>query len=149
MSRPTDVLRAGCEILDVVLVPHGFQFALRDAAQSSGGHFAWGDYVRGDRRLELHFRWSLGLVMYHLGDAQVSHVGYVRTVHGVAGGNAYPGFSDDALDGFRHLRHELETYGHTFLRGTDEELRSLLRRAGELERRTPRGFKALFGSGGG
>ena len=131
------------------LVPEGFLFALRDAAKGSGGHYAWGECVRGDRRLKLHFRWSLGLVTYHLGNAQVSHEGYVRTVHGAPGGNAYPGFSDNALDGFRHLRHDLERYRDTFLRGTDEQLRSLLLRAGEQEQRRPRGFKALFDSGRG
>ena len=115
MDRPTDVLRAGCEILDTVLVPHGFHFALRDAARSSGGHFAWGKYVRGDRRLALHFRASLGLVTYHLGDVQVSHESCVRTLHGASVGNAYPGFSDDPLDGFRHLRQDLERYASAFL----------------------------------
>ena len=144
MSRPADVLRAGCEILDSVLVPHGFHFALREAAKSCGGHFAWGEYIRGDRRLALHFQWSLGLVTYHLGDVQVAHEPYVRTVHGVSGENAYPGFSDDPLDGFRHLRHDLEQYGSAFLRGTDEELQSLLLRAVEEVQRRPRGRKALF-----
>jgi hypothetical protein len=143
MNGAADVFRPGCEILDMVLVPLGFQFTLRDAGQSSGGDFAWGEYVRGDRRLELHFRWSLGLVMYHLGSTQVSHEGYVRAM-GAAGGNAYPGFSDNALDGFRHLRRDLEKYGEVFLRGTDDELRSLLLRADEQEQHRPKGFKALW-----
>ena len=149
MERPIDVLRAGCELIAPVLVSDGFQFRLRDAAPSSGGHFAWGEYVRGDRGLALHVRASLGLVTYHLGDLQVPHEAFVRTVHGASGGNAFPGFSNDPLDGFRHLRHDLERYGAAFLRGTDEELRSLLRRTVEQEQRRPRGFKALFDSGAG
>jgi hypothetical protein len=144
MNQPIDVLRAGCEIVDTVLVANGFRFAPGDATESSGGRFARGEYVRGDRRLALHVRASLGLVTYHLGDVHVSHEGYVRTVHGGSGGNAYPGFSDDPLDGFRHFRHDLERYGGTFLRGTDEELRSFLLRAVEQEQRRPMRFKALF-----
>jgi hypothetical protein len=85
-------------------------------------------------------------VTYHLGEVQVSHEGHVRTVHGASGGNAYPGFSDDPLDGFLRLRHDLERYGGALLRGTDEELQSLLLRVVEQEQRRPRGFKALFDS---
>ncbi len=144
MTQATDLLRAGCDILDAVLVPHGFQFILRDAGQSSGGDFAWGEYVRGDRRLVLHFRFSLGLVAYHAGDMHVSHDWFVRAVRGAAG--SYPGFSDDPLDGFRHLRHDLEECGGPFLHGTDDELRLVLQRAAEQERQKPRGFKALFES---
>jgi hypothetical protein len=144
MTRAADLLRAGCDILDAVLVPHGFQFVLRDAGQSSGGDFAWGEYVRGDRRLALHFRASLGLVAYYAGDMNVSHEWFVRAVRGAPG--AYPGFSDDALDGFRHLRHDLEACGGPFLRGTDQELHSVLQRAVEQERHKPKGFKALFES---
>jgi hypothetical protein len=145
---PTDALRAGCEILDPIFVPNGFTFATRDTGRSSGGHFAWGEYVRGERRLALHVRWALGLVTYHFGDVQASHESYVRVVHGISGGNAYPGFSADVLDGFRHLRLDLERYGATFLRGTDEELRSLLVRVDDQEQRRPRGLQALFDPGG-
>jgi hypothetical protein len=94
-------------------------------------------------------RASLGLVSYHLGDLQVPHEAFVRTVHGASGGNAFPGFSTDPLDGFRHLRHDLDRYGAAFLRGSDEELRSLLLRTVEQEQRRPRGFKALFDPGAG
>ena len=143
MNQPGDALEAGQAILDPVLVPHGFQFALRDAGRGSGGHFASGEYVRGSRRLELHYRWSLGLVTYHLADAHATHEAYVRMVHGRPGGNAYPGFSDDRLDAFRHLRHDLESYGEAFLRGSDPELSSLLSRAAQAEQQKPRGLRAL------
>ena len=143
MNRPSDVLRAGSEILDAVMVPHGFHFVFREEGQSSGGDFAWGEYICGDRRLTLHFRSSLGLVTYQFGDIQVSHDGFVREVYGTSGANAYPGFSDDPLDGFRHLRHDLEQYGSVFLRGTDEELQLLLLQAVSRDQRR-RGLKALF-----
>ena len=100
--------RAGCELNAPVLVSDGFQFRLRDAALSSGGHFAWGEYVRGDRRLALPVRASLGLVTYHLDDLQVPHEAFVRTVHGASGGNAFPRFLTTLSMGFRHLRHDLE-----------------------------------------
>jgi hypothetical protein len=145
MRHPTDILREGCDILDAVLVPAGFHFEHRDAGQSSGGQFAWGEYLRSERRLELHFRYSLGLVAYATGELRTSHESLARALLGRSGGNAYPGFSDDPLDGFRHLRQDLERFGTVFLRGGDDELRALLMKAINDEQHRSRGFAALFG----
>ena len=38
---------------------------------------------------------------------------------GVADQAAYPGFSDDPLDGFRHLRSDLERFAEPFLTGKE------------------------------
>ena len=78
---------------------------------------------------------------YHFGDLQVSHEGFARAV---LGQNVYPGFSDNPLDGFRHLREDLEQFGAVFLRGSEDELRSLLVRAAGEEQRRPTGLDALF-----
>jgi hypothetical protein len=59
---PREILLRGKEELDPLLTPQGFYFEFRSEGPSSGGPFAWGEFVRGDRRLELHFRDSLGLV---------------------------------------------------------------------------------------
>ena len=42
----------------------------------------------------------------------------------LGGGSAhhYPGFSDDPLDGFRHLAHDLENFAGDFLIGSGEVL---------------------------
>lgn len=144
MRHPTDILREGCDILDPVLVPAGFHFEHRDAGQSSSGQFAWGEYLRRGRRLELHFRCSLGLVAYAAGELRASHESLARALLGRSGGNAFPGFSDDPLDGFRHLRQDLERFGAIFLRGSDDELRILLTRAADEELRRPKGLAALF-----
>ena len=117
VDRPLEILRKGCEILDPVMNSHGFRFAKRDSGRGSGGYFANGDYVRGDRRLELHFRYSLGLVAYHIGAESVSHDAYLRALTKGEGGNQYPGFSDDPLEGFRHLAHDLQKFCSDFLSG--------------------------------
>jgi hypothetical protein len=122
VDRPLEILRAGCEILDLVMNSHRFRFALRDSGQSCGGDYANGDYVRGDRSLELHFRYSLGLVAYHIGDMSVSHDAYLSALTKGEGGNQYPGFSDDPLDGFRHLAHDLQKFCDDFLSGDGKVL---------------------------
>jgi hypothetical protein len=123
--NPEELLLVGCQILDPVLVPRGFRFHLGTVGQGSGGHFATGEYLRERRGLELHFRGSLGLVSYRLGSVSASHQALMRVVC-APGQNEYPGFSDDPLDGFRHLRTDIERRGQVFLTGTDPELLDLL-----------------------
>ena len=131
---PRAILREGCKILDPVMKRHGFTFVEGQAGQGSGGYFATGNYVRDDRQLELHFRYSLGLVAYHLGSQKVSHESYMREVLGSAGGNLYPGFSDDPLDGFRHLAHDLDRFASDFLSGGGELLVTAATKEKEEER---------------
>jgi hypothetical protein len=121
MRSPEEVLAAGRGIVEPVMAAHGFVWVAGAEGQSSGGTFASGSFVRGNRCLELNFRHSLGLVAYHLGDRSVDHAAYMRAVLGVNGGNQYPGFSSDPIDGFRHLAHDLESFCQSFLSGPDEE----------------------------
>jgi hypothetical protein len=121
-ERPLKIIQMGCEILDPVMNPHGFSVTPGSFGESCGGYFARRDYIRGDRRLDLHFRHSLGLVAYHIGDASVSHDSYLRELTKGVGGNQYPGFSTDPLDEFRHLAHDLQKFCGDFLFGDGEVL---------------------------
>jgi hypothetical protein len=117
-------LAAGVELLSPLMHGSGFSFASLTSGKSSGGWSSSGEFRREQggelRRLELHFRHSLGLVTYHLGGITLGHADYMRAL---AARNEYPGFSDDPLDGFRHLRHDLERYGADFLTGPGDEFR--------------------------
>ena len=94
----------GAAILARELSPAGFTFQLIGRGGSSGGNFAVGRFTRGDQYLELHFRYSLGLVMYGWGDSRLSHADYLA---GLGEAGAYPGYGTDPLDGFRHLAQDL------------------------------------------
>ena len=122
-------MREGAEILAPVLTPHGFKFRLTDSGQSSGGHFACGDYVRGGWRLELHFRWSLGLVGYHHGNLSVGHEHYLWAVTGRRNMGQYPGFSDEPLHGFQTLARDLQVYFEAFLHGDAAQFEHICRDA--------------------
>jgi len=98
------ILTQGAAILGEVLEPAGFVFHPGIHASGSGGPFADGRFVRGDQYIELHFRHSLGLVSYGWGGEALTHEDYLR---GLGAKGAYPGFSDDPLDGFRHLARDL------------------------------------------
>jgi hypothetical protein len=135
--------QGACE-LALVLGPVGFDFVPTGSGRSSGGLFASGEFRKGNRHLELHFRYSLGLVRYHVDGQNLTHeelVRAVRTTNGIHEEGAYPGFSDDPLDAFRRLRGDLERFGRVFTSGTDEEFRVLKRWVDEHPK--ARGFAAI------
>jgi len=142
--NPVEVLREGAAVLASILGPDGFTFVETGSGSSSGGHYASGEFRRENRRLELHVRWSLGLVTYHVGDARLSHqdltraVAATRHLHEPA---QYPGFSDQPVDGFRHLGADLVRFGRVFTQGTAEEFSALV--AWVRQHPKPKGLKAL------
>ena len=115
-EEPKRLLLAGIELLNPVLVPAGFVFTLNDHGKGSGGWFASGSYKRDERRLELHFRYSLGLVQYHVGTYKLDHESYMRFA-GVYGQNKYPDFPERPLESFVHLASDISTYCSDFLSG--------------------------------
>jgi hypothetical protein len=133
---PAKLLAAGAEILSKVLRSHGFKYRRGRTAKGSGGTAAVGEFLKGNRRLELHFRYSLGLVTYHLEATQqgsITHEDYMWSVIGQPFASQYPGFSDDPLEGFRGLSSDLEQYGQDFLDGSDSEFLRHIQRATDLK----------------
>ena len=120
---PRAVLLDGAEILTQTLAPHGFSFVQGPIGKGSGGHFASGDFVRGDRRLELHFRYGLGLVKYHLGDVSIDHETYLRSL-GKWPERRYLDFSSEPLESFRALAHDLTRFCSDFLSGPGTEFKA-------------------------
>jgi hypothetical protein len=138
------LLERGVAELAEVLGPAGFEFIQTDDGAGSDGPFASGEFLRGDRRLELHVRSSLGLVRYHFGEASMSHEDLVRGVRAlevISVEGQYPGFSNDPMDGFRHLRHDLERFGAIFLRGGAKAFRALKKWVDKRPKQT--GFAGL------
>jgi len=115
---PEATLRQGASILTPALQPLGFRFDVVQVDESSGGPFAVWVFDRGDRSIELHVRSALGIVMYRVGDASLEHRAFMDEL-GVVD-RAYPGFSDDPLDGFRHLLEDLRKHGESFLDGSGD-----------------------------
>ena len=127
MLSPETILADGVAILEPLLRDHGFEYLRGEEGTGSGGKFARGRFVKGNRRLELHVRTALGLVRYHVGRLSLSHDDYMRALTESKGD--YPGYSDDPLDGFRHLLSDLEHHGEVFLSGSDGAFRELHDRA--------------------
>ena len=122
--RPAEDLREGMEVLQPLMQGHGFEYRAGSEGKGSGGPFASGSFVRGDRRLELHVRYSLGLVSYHVGFASLDHESYMRLL-GVYGSNRYPGFDGSNREVFERLRDDLREFGGDFLSGSGSALSTL------------------------
>ena len=122
-KSPQDILVAGAKILAPVLEPHGFIFKLETHGKSSGGWFASGSFSRSDRQLELHFRYSLGLVTYHLDQVLLDHEIYMRLL-GVYGVNQYPDFPQEPLESFHHLAKDIQDYCQDFICGDGQEFQA-------------------------
>jgi hypothetical protein len=110
------ILDAGAIIVGVVIEPHGFQWALGNTHAGHPGNAARGAYVKGDRQLELGFRWSLGPVTYRIGTDSVNHEALMKYAGHYAEAE-YPGYSTDPLDAFRHLASDLQRFCGDFMFG--------------------------------
>ena len=128
----------GVTKLKPILKPYGFKFVLESEGLSSGGHSSSVAFIAGVKRLELHFRYSLGLVSYQIGGIQIDHVDFIAAQGGK--GN-YPGFSQNPIDAFRHLADDLRTYGEPFLMNETTKFEEIVE---EFKANPPvKGFKAL------
>ena len=138
MKAPKEQLKEGAALLERILKPHDFRFKFGGSGHSSGGDFAYGAFVRKERRLEIHVRSSLGLVSYSIGDAKLDHESYMHLL-GVFPNNKYPSFSDDVRSQFAALAEDIERYCDDFVGGDGEQFRRLARK---LEQ-NPSMFKGL------
>ena len=136
--NPDTELKIGLAILESIMSKNGFVFSYTSAGRSSGGDFSAGRYENGFRYLNLSVRYTLGLVTYQLGEKEIDHQSYLRTV-GKKG--KYPGFSKQVSEAFEHLASDLENYFSVFLQGSEADLIQIM----EQNRSNPRnvGFSAL------
>jgi hypothetical protein len=119
-AGPEEILLQGSELLKPLFSEYGFNFARLGAGNSSGGRFASAEFRRSDRSFQFHFRYSLGMVTYHLGSESISHEEYMCSVLGKPYLSHYPGFSSDPLEAFRDLRDDLQSYCSDFLHGSND-----------------------------
>ncbi|HWR13657.1 MAG TPA: hypothetical protein VN577_02425 [Terriglobales bacterium] len=122
MANPERVLRHGATILKPIFDPSGFKFRKESSGRSSGGAYASGAFVKGNRRFEFHVRDSLGLVTYRVGGTQLSHTDYMTQL-GVK--HLYPTFGEEFQSQFEALAHDVVTFAQDFLQGDGAEFKRL------------------------
>lgn len=126
--EPVAAVHAGRQLLDPVLMAHGFCFQLAGAGNSSGGAFAAARYTARDREMAFSYRQAIGCVTYACGGPQVSHGDLMRLL-GVASVSRFAWFDRTVpMAGFEALALDIQTYLQPFTRGTDAEARAFLYR---------------------
>lgn len=131
---PETLLVAGNEILSPVLGEAGFSIDSQTFSTGSGGPFGVSRWVRGTQWIELHVRWALGIVCYGWGDESFDHAHMVGALGVTA---SYPGFSQDPIDGFRHLTQDLEGPLAPILSKNNEPVQKAARRWTPPKRQLP------------
>lgn len=71
------------------------------------------------RCVELHHEFSLGGVIYRMGDYYIEHTPYLQAL-GVASAAHYPSYEDDSRSGYPALLHDLQTLLAPFFTGSIE-----------------------------
>jgi hypothetical protein len=138
-------LEQGCALLAPVLEAQGFVYEPGAATSDEMQEVAGGAFTRADgRRLELTVVRVLATedgekpanassilrdVTYRVGALAIAHEAYMAVVLGEEGSNQYPTFGGEPLDGFRHLRHDLECYATVFIRGPESHFKVIAERA--------------------
>lgn len=102
---PDALASIGNHLLEDLLGPAGFQRRPAEGGAGSGGTFTVARWTRGSQYIELHVRQALGIVRYGWGSESFDQA-HVLGALGHSRG-AYPGFSDDPVDGFRHPAEDL------------------------------------------
>jgi hypothetical protein len=140
-NNATQILLEGRKLIDPILEKNGFHWENGFSGKSSGGYFDSGKYIKCNRNLELHFRFTLGLITYRIGEICLTHEDYMRHV-AEKNKAKYPGFSSEPLDGFRNLAYDLLNYAQDFLHGDGNEFRAAAYAA--KDRNKLSGFQKLF-----
>ncbi len=139
---PGKQLEAGVAILDPLMTDNGFTFAYEGAGAASGGRSASGSYSRDDRRLDLHYRWGLGVVRYHIGQHALDHADYMKLLGTYPDSQWVRVAMDKTLDGFHRLLHDLQRFCQDFVSGDGTEFVRLAEKSAE-DPKMFSGFRAL------
>jgi hypothetical protein len=96
MFRRLETFTAGVQIVAPLPERHGFHFEGESVRRHPsivglGEDVAFGEFIRGDRRLLVELFYSLGPVKYYVGELWLEHEPYIRAVGVPSGQNAYPG----------------------------------------------------------
>ncbi len=140
-NDPVIELEAGIVLLSSLLSPRGFEAVIDRAGNSCGGDFASGYFQKGRWKLELHFRRSLGHVLYWFGDNSISHDEYMHQVVPDGRIHLFPPFGEEPRDGFEALRRDLDSFAFEFVECMEQEFLIVLAQAAANPK--PKGFGAL------
>jgi hypothetical protein len=132
--EPREQLQAGIEVLNPFLNHVGYQFQFEQDGTGSGGHYAYGRFINGDRSIELHQRWGLGIVNYQIGDLAIDHSSYLAGL-GVDRDSHYLWLRLElGIERYNGLLQDLQEFCDDFLTGDADQWRKIAMAHAEAEK---------------
>jgi hypothetical protein len=123
--EPRELLQAGVEVLNPFLNSVGYHFQFDHDGQGSGGYYACGRFACGNRSIELHHRWGLGIVNYQFSGFSLDHSAYLDGL-GLDRDSHYLWLRLEAgIDRYEGLLEDLRQFCADFLTGTASQWMSI------------------------
>ena len=111
---------AGLEVLGPFFDSLGYSRTVADDFRDKEGDFYSAAFTLLPRSVEVHHLYSLGPVIYRIGDFHIEHTPYLEAL-GVGSSAKYPSYDDDSRAGYPALLHDLRTLASPFFTSSQEE----------------------------
>jgi hypothetical protein len=111
---------AGLEVLSPFFDSLGYLRTISEPFRDKEGDFFTATFSQQPRSVEVHHLYSLGPVIYRMGEYFIEHSPYLDAL-GVASSAHYPSFDDDSRAGYPALVHDLQSLLSPFFTGSPEE----------------------------
>jgi hypothetical protein len=110
---------AGVELVTPFFKSPGYVRRIAERQTDKEGVFFLATFSFEPRSVELHHLFSLGPVIYKIGDYYIEHTSYLEAL-GLASNAHYPSYEDDACSGYAALLQDLRSLLSPFFTGTVE-----------------------------
>jgi len=111
---------AGLQVLGPFFDSLGYACTVADGFRDKEGDFYSAAFTLLPRTVEVHHLYSLGPVIYRMGDFHIEHTPYLEAL-GLATSARYPSYDDDSRAGYRALLYDLGTLLSPFFTISQEE----------------------------
>jgi hypothetical protein len=111
---------AGLEHISPFFNSLGYSRTIAKPFREKEGVFYSATFKSRPRLVELHHLYSLGPVIYRVGNYFIEHTPYLEAL-GVASSAHYPSYDDDSRAGYPALLHDLRTLLSPFFASSEEE----------------------------
>jgi hypothetical protein len=111
----------------------GFTMSRGEPYRDNEGIYYSARFIRSPRSVAITHLYSLGPVIYSIGESSVEHTFYTEAL-GVSSAAQFPSFTDDSTSGYPALLHDLETVLSPFFTAPDAAFISIASRYMEQQR---------------
>jgi hypothetical protein len=118
-SKPED-FDTGLAVLSPFFESRGFTLTRAKPFVDRDGYILKATFLRAPRAVEFEHQYSLGRVVYHMGDFSIEHTPYLEAL-GVALKARYPTYEDNSHAGYPALLHDLQNLLTPFFEGSERD----------------------------